>query len=67
MDKLIPVWDHIQGVFWFWLVWKCLDLLWAHNKCDDKVNNVKGWVKSKIHQYKSWIHKIIKKLESTVI
>lgn len=41
MDKLIPVWDHIQAVFWFWCVWKCLDLVWIHTKCDAIINNLK--------------------------
>ena len=47
MEKLIPVWDHIQAVFWFWCVWKCLDLVWIHTNCDAGINRIKGWIMNK--------------------
>jgi hypothetical protein len=48
MDNLIPVWDHLQAVFWFWLVWKGLDLIWSHTKCDDRVIGAKEWVIARV-------------------
>lgn len=49
MDKLTVVWDHVQAVFWFWFVWKVLDLAWSFFKADERLKKIQEAAASKSH------------------